>query len=164
MAAERNQSSRISLLHCHQSTSVERQSAARQGLPLMTWFSSPGQKALQQSPHFRQLWRGKRASKRIGTDCYVHVKQAEAKVAFQLHFGCDPGRLRSWVPVPWTETVKGILEHLVLKCPFISVKLLFLKCSLCIIHHQFSFCLDTSGIIPQRLKIIIPLTFLHRKN
>lgn len=65
MTAEMNQSSRISLVNCHQCASVERQSAARQELPLMTWFSAPGQKALQQSPRFRQLWMGKRASKEL---------------------------------------------------------------------------------------------------
>lgn len=113
---------------------------------------------------FQAAIEGKESIKRIGTNCYSHVKQAEVKVAFQLHFGCDPWRLRSWVPVPWSETVKGILEHLVLKCPFISLRLLFLKCSLCIIHHRYYFCLDTSGIIPQWLKIIIPLSFLHRKK
>lgn len=113
---------------------------------------------------FQAVMEGKESIKRIGINCHVHVKQAEEKVTFQLHFGCDLGRLRSWVSVPWTETVKGILERLVLKCPFIPARLLFLKCSLCIIHHQYYFCLDTLGIIPQRLKIIILLTFLHRKN
>lgn len=137
---------------------------SRQGLPLNNMVFIISTERLAIVTTFQAGMEGKESIKRIGTNSYVHVKQAEAQVAFRLQFGCDPGRLRSWVTVPWTETVKDILEHLVLKCPFISVRLLFLKCSLCIIHNQYYFCLDTSGIIPQWLKIIIPLSFMHQKK
>lgn len=87
--------------------------------------------------------------------CKSLLFSQKAALHFQLHFGCGSGSLCP---------EQRLREHLVLKYPSVSVRVLFLKCSLCIIHRQYYFCLGTSGIIPQRLKIIIPLTFMPKKN